>query len=101
MSEPNAPQLDYASPRPGHLSGGRLVFQVVLSCTLTCGLVMGGVFFAILFGAASGGSVPYVALPILVGALLLGAIVALGIRYQRQPLRRGLALGIWLGIGLA
>jgi hypothetical protein len=101
MSEPVPSQLEYASPRSDQLSAGRMVFQAVLGCTFTCGLVMGAVFFGLLFAYASNASAPYVIVGVVTGALLLAAIIALGIRFQRQPLRRGLAMGIWLGIGLA
>src|SRR5215213_1534143 len=101
MSDFHPPPLQYASPREDQLSAARMVLQAVVGCSLTCGLIMGGVVFGLLFAYASNGSVLYTTLAILVGALLFGAIVAIGVRAHRHPKRRGWAMGIWIGIGLA
>jgi hypothetical protein len=95
------PSLEYASPNPDVLTAGRMVLQAVLGCTFTCGLLMGAVFFGILFSLTSNGSTPYVLVAISTGVLLLAAIIALAVRFQRQSRRRGWAMGIWLGIALS
>jgi hypothetical protein len=95
------PPLQYASPREDQLSGGRMALQAVLGCTLTCGLLMGAVFFGILFGITGRGSTMFATIAVVAGIALLAGFVALAIRFRRQPLRRGLSMGIWLGIGLA
>jgi zinc transporter ZupT len=96
-----SPPLEYASPREPELRAGRMALQAIVGCSLTCGLLMGGVFFGLLFAFASGGSTPYAILAIAIGAMLLGAVIALGVQAHRNPKRRGWAMGIWIGIGLA
>jgi hypothetical protein len=100
QSPPPSP-LEYASPQEGQLSGARMAFQAVLSCALTCGLLMGTVFFGLLFGLAGRNGATYATLAIVAGIGILAGFVAIAIAFQRQPRRRGLALGIWLGIGMA
>ena len=40
-------------------------------------------------------------LGILIGVALLGSTIALAVGTARNPMRRGWAMGIWLGIGMA
>jgi hypothetical protein len=77
-----------------------MVIQAIVGCALTCGLLMGAVLFGVLFVATSG-SEGVAALAILLGVVLLGSTVTLDVGTGRNPMRRGWAMGIWIGIGLA
>ena len=98
---PPPPSLEYASPTEPQLSAARMVTQAAVGCSLTCGLIMGSVLFGMLFAYASGGPVSAAMVAVGMGVLLLGVIVAVSVRAYRNPLRRGWAMGIWIGIGLA
>ena len=97
------PPLEYASPSDDQLSSGRMLFQAVLACGLTCGLLMGSVFvltFMAFIGSA-GNSAIGVVIAIAVAGLILAGAIRLAIRTRRDPMHRGWAMGIWIGIGLA
>ena len=103
MSDLLPPQLEYASPRDDQLSPGRMLFQAVLACGLTCGVLMGSVFvlvFVAYIGSA-GHSASGAVVAIAVAGLILAGAIRLAIRTRRDPMRRGWAMGIWIGIGLA
>ena len=101
MPDELPPPLEYASPQSDRLSAGRMVLQAVIGCTLTCGLLVGAVFFGLLFGITGSGSTTYATIAIIAGVALLAGFVTLAIRARRDPNRRGWAMGIWIGIGLA
>lgn len=96
MSEP--PRLDYRNPRDER-SGGWLVLQAIVACGLTCGVVIGGVFFAVMLAWGRGANVLW--LFAAAGLPLLGFAVYIALRTGKRPDRRGWAIGIWLGFGLA
>jgi hypothetical protein len=99
--EPQTPPLEYASPREEQLGAGRMVFQAVQGCAITCGAIMGAVFFGLLYGITGSGSTMYATIAIAAGIALVAGAVTLAVRVRRHPKRRGWAMGIWFGIGLA
>ena len=100
------PTLDYQGVRYGP-SGGRLVAQCIVACILTTALIMGAVFvllfalFAATYGKENVNGTLLATSMVLMAVIILGAVNFVAYRAYRRPNRRGIALGIWLGLGLA
>lgn len=103
MTPDDRPPLDYEHPRPAP----NLVAQCILSTMLTAVLLVGGIFLWLLFAfsmsyrqAEYRGRV----VEILTAVVGIGALVGLNVlayRAYRNPRRRGVGLGIWIGLGVA
>src|SRR5687768_9186789 len=94
------PQLDYRNPAD-ETGGGRLVVQALVACSLTCGLVVGIVFVLILTAVVTEAHAAVIVLLVTASFGVLWGLLYLAVRARRVPTRRGWAIGIWLGIGLA
>jgi hypothetical protein len=70
--------------------------QAIGGCALACAIMFVDVFIGISVAIRSGGWV--IALCILLGA---GSITAIAMKVQRNPSRRGLAIGLWIGLGVS
>ena len=68
------PPLEYASPSDDQLSSGRMLFQAVLACGLTCGLLMGSVF-VLTFMAFIGSA----------GNSAIGVVIAIAVAGLKRP----------------
>ena len=106
MTDPNRQSHDDSRPGPaeppptlGYRAaaadrGGRSVAQIVGAALLTV-LVVAGVIFAAAVTVSSMRAM------IGVGALLVVLLIALALWLGRSPARRSLAMGIWIGLGVA
>jgi hypothetical protein len=90
-----APTLDYRNPRRDRpeVSKGQIILGAVISLVL----VMGSVFAGVLSMIGSGGNTMLIAL---VGCTVVGlnvwAVIAM-----RSVNQKGLAIGLWIGFGVA
>jgi hypothetical protein len=91
---PQSPTLDYRSGRDElrPFSALLLIWTTLFAAFIVVGSVFLAVAASILLGHAGAGVL------VLVSAAAL--LVGLGLYGHRRPVRRPLALGIWIGIGL-
>jgi hypothetical protein len=103
--EPGGPPPDSTAPPPGRAgvfeleyarseaSARKRIVECVLGAVVTCAAVLGCAFVCV----SAGGPVGVVAAPLVVAAIFgLAAF-----NFRRNPDRRALAAGIWVGIGVA
>ena len=108
MTEPNRSQphdqpapLNYAGPEPSK----RMAVQAILGCIAAvaiigvCGFASGFLAFAIGYGDQGHPAIGWLAFFGL-NAAAIGSVIFFAVRNQRQPNRRGIALGLWIGLGL-
>ena len=87
MSDPTNQPLDYESPSPQPVHAAFVVLVGVGTALVVLASVLVG------FGVGE--------LAFVLWGVELVAIIGLAIYFQRDPRRRRLALGIWIGLGVA
>jgi hypothetical protein len=101
MTEPSEqpPKLDYYLPDRAQ---ARTFFQQAFGVAfLTTSILVGGIFGWLFLMFSYSNSEHNAAATVLVAIAALGIITWLSIRWYRAPLHRGLAVGLWIGVGLA
>jgi hypothetical protein len=92
------PKLDYVTPATtrGEVSAARVVGGAILS------ILVIGVAVPIGFGIESAARPPF---GVVLECLFVGAVLAglhlMALWARRRPTRRGLAQGVWIGMGIA
>ena len=96
--QPNQPPLplDYFPPRD-EIRDRRFVAHAIVGSILTAILLVAGVFGTIILCLATNSSSVWIA-PCLLG---VGLLILLSIVLYRNPKRRGWAVGLWIGVGIA
>jgi drug/metabolite transporter (DMT)-like permease len=108
MSEPDHREgsdqptpLEYGRPEPSK----KMVVQAILGCIAAvaiigvCGFASGFMGFAIGYGDQGHPGIGWLAFFGL-NAAAIGSVIYFALRNQKRPERRGVALGLWIGLGI-
>ena len=97
------PMLDYRPPekRDANKMLSQAIGVAVPTTAALVALVAGVAFlgFAFTYGHSENEST-FIVITTLFGLLLLGFLAWISARLYRNPQRRGLAMGLWIGVGL-
>src|SRR5687768_4407466 len=102
MSEPEKP-LDYGTP--ANVRRPNVPLQVVAGCFAASALigiaafVAGYVSFALGYGDEGRPALAMIAFILIIGAAVVVVVIG-AIRARRDPRRRGVQIGLWLGLGV-
>jgi hypothetical protein len=93
--DPNRPPpLDYRAREADQIEVS--VRQAAGGCVLACAILFAAFLVGIAMAARGA-----IGAPVLLVAIAAIVVVGLAVQSQRNPARRGLAIGIWIGLGVA